>query len=50
MLSYFQISRKFMLAITLSIEKILVHVYKKFNLFLRDGEGEGFSKNGTKGV
>ena len=50
MLSYYQIGRKFMLAIILSIEKILVHVYKKFNLFFRDGEGERFSKNGTKGV
>lgn len=39
-----------MLAIILSIEKTLVHVYRKFNLFLRGGEGEGFSKNGTKRV
>ena len=40
-----------MLAIILSIEKnIVVHVYKKLNLFLWGGEGEGFSKNENKGV
>ena len=41
-----------MLAIILCIEKILTKHIKKLNLLfnLRGEEGEGFSKNGTKGV
>ena len=41
---------KILLAIILSIEKTRFNYMKKLNLFLRGGEGEGFSKNGNKGV